>query len=95
MNYLFCSSRPWSISAFMALRRDLPGNWCLCVSQNDLAAAAKNTSPRFIFFPHWSDIVSQDILDTHECVCFHMTDVPYGRSYAGIWVTRRLGGALA
>ena len=37
------------------------------------------TSVRFIFFLHWSHIVPSRITDNYECVCFHMTDVPYGR----------------
>jgi methionyl-tRNA formyltransferase len=37
------------------------------------------TSIRFIFFLHWSHIVPLSITDKYECVCFHMTDVPYGR----------------
>ncbi|MFG6584654.1 hypothetical protein [Sulfitobacter sp. 1A12779] len=78
-NYLFCSNRPWSISAFMEMRRDLPGNWNLCISPSDLAESAARLNPRYIFFPHWSSIVPQALLDKHECVCFHMTDVPYGR----------------
>lgn len=36
-------------------------------------------NPRYIFFPHWSHIVSAEIYDTYECVMFHMTDLPYGR----------------
>lgn len=39
----------------------------------------KEIQPRYIFFPHWSHIVPNEILETYECVCFHMTDVPYGR----------------
>jgi methionyl-tRNA formyltransferase len=35
--------------------------------------------PRFIFFPHWNEKVPAEIIETYECVCFHETDVPYGR----------------
>lgn len=35
--------------------------------------------PRYIFFTHWSWMVPQSVWEKHECVCFHMTDVPYGR----------------
>jgi methionyl-tRNA formyltransferase len=36
-------------------------------------------APRYVFFLHWSWKVPLDLLETYECVCFHMTDVPYGR----------------
>ena len=35
--------------------------------------------PDYIFFPHWSFIIPQEIHNKYECVIFHMTDLPYGR----------------
>lgn len=35
--------------------------------------------PRYIFFPHWSWIVPDEIINAFECVCFHETPLPYGR----------------
>jgi methionyl-tRNA formyltransferase len=32
-----------------------------------------------IFFPHWSWIIPSEIYSLHECVMFHMTDLPFGR----------------
>ncbi|MEO0509039.1 MAG: methionyl-tRNA formyltransferase [Verrucomicrobiota bacterium] len=34
---------------------------------------------RHIFFLHWSYIVPDDITSNYECICFHMTDLPFGR----------------
>ena len=36
-------------------------------------------NPRFIFFPHWSWIIPESILERWECVIFHLGDVPQGR----------------
>jgi methionyl-tRNA formyltransferase len=36
-------------------------------------------NPTKIFFLHWSEIVSSDILTAFECVGFHETDLPFGR----------------
>lgn len=36
-------------------------------------------SPLYIFFPHWSWLVPDEIHRRFECVVFHMTDLPYGR----------------
>lgn len=36
-------------------------------------------NPLYIFFPHWSWIIPEDIFGQFECVVFHMTDLPYGR----------------
>jgi len=32
-----------------------------------------------LFFVHWSDLVPDEILNKYECICFHPTDLPYGR----------------
>jgi len=36
-------------------------------------------SPHYIFVLHWSWKVPAQIVNQFECVCFHMTDVPFGR----------------
>lgn len=35
--------------------------------------------PDWIFFPHWSWIIPEEIYANFRCVIFHMTDLPYGR----------------
>ncbi len=35
--------------------------------------------PDYIFFPHWSYIISKKIFKNFNCIVFHMTDLPYGR----------------
>lgn len=39
----------------------------------------KEINPRYIFFPHWSYKIPEDIFNNFECVLFHMTDLPFGR----------------
>ncbi|MEM6667361.1 MAG: methionyl-tRNA formyltransferase, partial [Pseudomonadota bacterium] len=77
--YVYATNRVWSLDAFSRHRNTLPGEWAVVTSPYDLAAVVGAMAPRYIFFPHWSHIVPKAILDATECVCFHMTDVPYGR----------------
>jgi len=35
--------------------------------------------PHYIFFPHWSWKIPEEIYERFECVIFHMTDLPFGR----------------
>lgn len=35
--------------------------------------------PRYVFLPHWSYLVSENVYENYECIIFHMTDVPFGR----------------
>lgn len=43
------------------------------------AAYLKSLNPTYVFFPHWSWIIPDEILTDFRCVIFHMTDLPYGR----------------
>lgn len=77
--YIFATEKPWHLAEFSRRRSELPGAWIICASVADLTNALALSTPRYVFFPHWSYIVPKDVLDRVECVCFHMTDVPYGR----------------
>lgn len=37
------------------------------------------TSLDYLLFVHWNWLVPKSITDNHTCICFHMTDLPYGR----------------
>jgi methionyl-tRNA formyltransferase len=79
-NYVVATVKNWNIDAFQHFTSELPGTWHLITSKDELSIESlKVISPKYIFFPHWSWIVPQEILREFECVCFHMTDVPYGR----------------
>ena len=78
--YVFASRTVWPIEEFLRRREKLPGEWLTVTDKSDLSAELlKAFGPRYVFFPHWSFIVPKPILDMYECVCFHMTDVPFGR----------------
>ncbi len=77
--YVFAASKSWCIDAFDKEFGKSP-NWTLITSKDDLNYEnLLGIKPRYIFFPHWNWIVSDDVIDNYECVCFHMADVPYGR----------------
>jgi methionyl-tRNA formyltransferase len=78
--YIIAASRGAPLSVFSRRRHSLPGTWVAVGGREDLSLEMLRAfAPRYIFFPHWSWKVPKDILDAFECVCFHMTDVPYGR----------------
>lgn len=80
VNYLVATIKPWNLEAFHAHVDELPGEWHLVTDKEELTVdLVDELSPRYVFFPHWSWIVPAEILARSECVCFHMTDVPYGR----------------
>lgn len=39
----------------------------------------RKINPKYIFIPHWSWIIGEEIWKNFECVVFHMADLPYWR----------------
>jgi len=79
-NYVVATVKKWNEKAFSLHTPKIFGNWHLVKSQEELTLDyLEDIKPRYIFFPHWSWIVPVEITKQYECVCFHMTDVPYGR----------------
>ncbi len=78
--YLVAASKSWNRQLFDEQLRHYPGNWQFIDRKEDLSVERlQQLQPRQIFFLHWSWKVPAEIIERFECVCFHMTDVPYGR----------------
>jgi len=79
IEYIVAAKGDWNRKSFEKYSKILPGHWLFCSNPSELDSLLKDANPRYIFFPHWSWIVPESILDNNECVCFHMTDLPFGR----------------
>lgn len=78
--YLVATIKPWNIKNHKERISRYPGRWILISDPAKLTASlVKKLNPRYIFFPHWSWRVPEEILNLAECICFHETDLPYGR----------------
>lgn len=78
--YLVATIGPWNIQVYHETIKHYPGKWHLITEPSKLTVSlVKNLSPKYIFFPHWSNVVPNAILNITTCVCFHETDLPYGR----------------
>ena len=80
INYVVATIKDWNIEQFHLQTKNLPGNWHLFTTPESLTIQNLTAlAPKYIFFPHWSWLVPEEILSVFDCICFHMTDVPYGR----------------
>jgi methionyl-tRNA formyltransferase len=79
--YVVVGNKPWNRRVFdEVISRSYSGEWHFIGSFDELSMEKLGKiNPRYIFFLHWSWKVPDDIIANYECVCFHMTDVPYGR----------------
>jgi methionyl-tRNA formyltransferase len=78
-DFIFASCKSWHLTLFNRLKTDELANWTYVSNKIELEHALSITNPKYIFFLHWNWIVPKKIWNSKECVCFHMTDVPYGR----------------
>lgn len=79
-SYIVAGSKPWNQKIFQDIISHYPGQWTFVKDKDDFTAdLVREINPRYIFFLHWSWKVPEEIFNSHECICFHMTDVPYGR----------------
>lgn len=57
------------------------GEQCVLVTEREELSVSRleELNPRWVFLPHWSFIVPEEVYSRWECVVFHMTDLPFGR----------------
>ena len=78
--YVVVGSKPWNRRVFDESISRNPGRWVFLASRNELTVERlAELGPTYVFFLHWSWMVPSSIVDAFECVCFHMTDLPFGR----------------
>lgn len=75
--YVVATVKPWNIKNFKKLNKK---NFILIKDYKKLTyTRLKQINPKYIFFPHWSKKVPQKITKNFYCICFHETQLPYGR----------------
>ncbi len=78
--YIVAGCKPWCREIFESTIRAFPGRWHYADDPVTLTHDyVDSIHPRYLFFLHWSWRVEQHLVDAYECVCFHMTDLPFGR----------------
>lgn len=79
---IICTIKDWNIKKFYKIKEDLKNSFefHLIDSKDKLSYEfIKKINPKYIFFPHWSWIIPENIHKNFECILFHMTDLPFGR----------------
>lgn len=77
--YIVASCKSWHRESYKKLASQERGSWFWVETTEELLSVISHVEPRYIFFLHWNWFVPSSIWERYECVCFHMTDVPYGR----------------
>lgn len=77
--FLVAAIEGWNRDLYEKFSVSLAGEWDFVSSPDELYNYLSGNNPKYIFFPHWRWIVPLEIVNEYNCVCFHMTDLPYGR----------------
>lgn len=95
--YVIMCNRPWDLALAKRCADVLNSDERRFVAAPSLtqldyvADAYGHGDPRYVFFPNWSERVPNDVLSRYECVCFHETDLPFGRGGSPIQNMIELG----
>ncbi|MDV2583341.1 methionyl-tRNA formyltransferase [Alkalibacillus haloalkaliphilus] len=80
MNYIIVANHDRYAKLSRNLSNRLDSNFYFISNKEDLTySCLKEINPKYVFFPHWSYIIPEEIFNNFECIIFHMTDVPFGR----------------
>lgn len=79
LSYIVSAKAEWNEKYFEKYSKSQAGNWYFASNPAALDELLKVLNPKYIFFPHWSWVVPTAVINKYECICFHMTDLPYGR----------------
>ena len=81
-NIIIATIKEWNIKNYFKIKElyKYKYNFFLISSNEELTKEyIDKINPKYIFFPHWSNIIKKEIYLSFNCVVFHMTDLPYGR----------------
>lgn len=77
---IIASSRPWNRLMVDHLNQKTGREFIGIFEKDQLNFEfLKQINPDYIFFPHWSYLIPEEIFTSFKCVIFHMTDLPFGR----------------
>lgn len=78
--YWLLSEKLWHSQLLDKLSKTSEHPWYWCKDKDEFNFEnLKKNRPKYIFIPHWSQIIPEEIFNNFECIVFHMTDLPYGR----------------
>ena len=76
MTYLIAANRIWYEHLSEELTNLTGEGFLLITKKEELTAEKlKEIKPRYVFLPHWSHLLPQEIYDHYECIIFHIKNI--------------------
>lgn len=77
--FIIAGTGKWNKELYISKNFHFRSRFKFVESPKELRMTLRSHKPKYIFFIHWRWIVPKSIIIKYECICFHMTDLPYGR----------------
>ncbi len=81
-NIIIATVKEWNIENYFKLKEKYNNKYDFYLITDKEELNLENITkinPKYIFLPHWSWIIKEEIYSNFVCIVFHMTDLPYGR----------------
>lgn len=80
-DYVIATIKSWNINNCRKLAEQFPDHnfWIVTEKEELTYKTLSDIKPEFVFFPHWSWLIPEEVYEHFNCVVFHMTDLPFGR----------------
>merc|ERR1712159_149429 len=82
MKYVLVSKDlPWSeyLNEELSKKYDRNLVWYKNSNLLSLSEFLKQVNPEYVFFFHWSEIVSHDVFNRYKCIVLHTSNLPDGK----------------
>jgi len=81
MKIIIATIKSWNIKNFFVLKNKFNEiDFFLIDNKEKLTKEyIKKINPDYLFFPHWSWKIPEEIYKNYKCIVFHMTDLPFGK----------------
>jgi len=76
MKYIFCAYRGWALKLYEKLSKKHKNMILINCPEKLTFEKINKIKPKYIFFPDWSWIISNEIIENFQCVCFHESNLP-------------------
>jgi len=76
MVYVFCAYREWALQLYEKLTKKYEKTILIKNPKKLTSSYIKKINPEYIFFPDWSWIIPNEIVENFKCVCFHESNLP-------------------
>ena len=76
MAYIFCAYRSWALELYEKITKKYNDVILVKDPKKLTFKYVTKINPKLIFFPDWSWIIPENIINNFNCICIHESNLP-------------------